>query len=508
MLAVSITSCGSGEKETTSLLIGHYVGLGSVQNLEYKTPTQSGKTDINGSFKYLAGEIIIFSIGGLEITSTLAKENISPFDSIDGITTSNLSILAINQRVDKEQSLNRLSSILQIFDAFDTDNNPNNGISLPINLENLLSDIDINPSTFKKYKFINQLHAALNISVEENKLIKKPKISNEYTLISRLIKSLNLIISFKYQSKVLIDGPFKYQANYRYDNKGNMVLSEVDNNGDGTNDHTRSIAYNDSGDITAIISRDENGVPDYRITRTYDSYGNTVLEETDYDGDGNIDRTLRKVYDINNNRIRQESADGSGVVRSINIHEYDTNNNKIRSAFDGDANGLTDSIRISNYDVNNNIIRSEYDTNADGIIDEVDSYIYNEKGYVTIFEHSNGQGVIDYTREYTYDDLGNLLRELTNHDGITDDINEYTYDSENHLVTHERDSNGDGAVDYRESSLYDNEGYPVRLSIDTDGDGIFDSVLNQEFTSIEVYSNSFLSSLNVTDVLYRLLANQ
>jgi len=59
-----------------SLLTGVFGG--PVQGLEYKTPTISGITNDQGEFKYGPGEVVTFSVGGLVLGASPARDLVTP----------------------------------------------------------------------------------------------------------------------------------------------------------------------------------------------------------------------------------------------------------------------------------------------------------------------------------------------------------------------------------------------------------------------------------------------
>lgn len=63
------------------ILIGGPGSLpGALAGLDYRTATQKGTTDAAGTFHFIAGETITFTVAGVELGSTAAKAKLSPFD--------------------------------------------------------------------------------------------------------------------------------------------------------------------------------------------------------------------------------------------------------------------------------------------------------------------------------------------------------------------------------------------------------------------------------------------
>lgn len=86
----------------------------AVEGIEYETPSRVGKTNSNGEFTYLEGELITFKIYGVPIGSVLGTNLVTP-----------ISIAPITGATDF--SLN----VLRFLQSIDSDNNLGNGIQLP-----------------------------------------------------------------------------------------------------------------------------------------------------------------------------------------------------------------------------------------------------------------------------------------------------------------------------------------------------------------------------------------
>lgn len=81
-----------------------------VSGLNYTTPTKSGKTLRNGTFRYKADEEITFSIGDLQLGTTIAKEVMSPIDIVPGAEDETdpmvINICVLLQTIDEDGDLN------------------------------------------------------------------------------------------------------------------------------------------------------------------------------------------------------------------------------------------------------------------------------------------------------------------------------------------------------------------------------------------------------------------
>lgn len=123
----ALSACGGGGGSTASTpQTGLFIDS-PVEGLNYSTATQSGKTAADGSFKYLDGESVTFSLYGKTLFSPKGFSYLTPFDLSD--TSVNLNY-----------SLNLVRFLL----ALDEDSNPNNGIKLPTFSGTM--DVDFNKS--------------------------------------------------------------------------------------------------------------------------------------------------------------------------------------------------------------------------------------------------------------------------------------------------------------------------------------------------------------------------
>jgi len=95
------------------LLQGRFVDS-AVEGLQYSTATQSGQTEEDGTFTYLEGESIVFSIGDTNLPATAAADILTPLDifSSDDITDI------------------RVMNLARLLQSLDSDSNPDNGIEL------------------------------------------------------------------------------------------------------------------------------------------------------------------------------------------------------------------------------------------------------------------------------------------------------------------------------------------------------------------------------------------
>lgn len=108
-----LPSAAEPEAEQGDLLTGRFVDS-PVAGLQYETPTQSGVTGSDGSFDYLAGESITFSIGDIVLPTIAAENVITPLSVFSTTTITDTDVM-------------NLARLLQTLDA---DSNLSNGITI------------------------------------------------------------------------------------------------------------------------------------------------------------------------------------------------------------------------------------------------------------------------------------------------------------------------------------------------------------------------------------------
>ncbi len=98
---------------TKTVLSGRFIDS-AVEGLRFETPTQSGLTDANGTFKYINGEAVSFFIGDIMLGKSTAITRITPMNLVPG-----------------DSNNPQVVNILRFVQSLDEDNNPDNGIRIP-----------------------------------------------------------------------------------------------------------------------------------------------------------------------------------------------------------------------------------------------------------------------------------------------------------------------------------------------------------------------------------------
>ncbi len=113
-----ISACSGGGSDTPPPAATPSTGVfidSAVSGLQYKTPSRSGYTNNAGEFKYLPGETISFSVGGIDLGSAIAAAVLSP-----------LSLVPDAQDVTDT----RVTNIVRLLIAIDADGDATNGITI------------------------------------------------------------------------------------------------------------------------------------------------------------------------------------------------------------------------------------------------------------------------------------------------------------------------------------------------------------------------------------------
>jgi len=83
-LPILLTACGGGgESKPATVLQGTFVD-DIVEGLRFDTPTQSGLTDNQGTFRYINGETVDFHVGDIYLGSATGADILTPIDLVPG----------------------------------------------------------------------------------------------------------------------------------------------------------------------------------------------------------------------------------------------------------------------------------------------------------------------------------------------------------------------------------------------------------------------------------------
>ena len=473
VLLVGLNACGSGGGGES--LTGQFAGT-PISGLRYTTASQSGTTSASGEFRYRAGETVSFYVGDILVGQTAGAATITPFDLV-GMSPATDPLAIARLRRDTHgatvTSADRLVSIAVFLQTLDEDGDPANGIQIPAAMHGIAAAASLSFHR-KWYDFFEASRFRLLLGRARSqgvwggvRAIRKPPQA-----MSALYAGLGLSPTTCGTTVIQQIGTSSMRESFTYNADGNMTLSEVDTDGDGTVDHRRSYTYDGNGYL-ALIEYDGNA--DDTVSYSFDADGNMTSYATD-----NASYHLHQsfTYDANGNltHVTQHLADATADPRDSSwSYSYDANGNVTLYEGDTNADGTVDFRDSYSYDAHGDLILHENDMGADGIADSRDSYSYDADGNLTLHEvDADADGAVESRESYSYDAGGNLtLREEDRNADVTVDSRD-SYDANGNLTLHEEDTNADGTVNSRDFYSYDANGNMTLHEVDTNADGTVD----------------------------------
>lgn len=156
--------CGSDSPSTQT----GYLYDDLVAGIEYSTPTQSGVTGSDGSFKYQAGEKVTFKLGNL----TIGK-------AVEGAATLTLFDLATTSLNSDGSPSNEVVTMARLLQTLDSDGDPNNGITITKETREALAKLD--KVTLSASSDLNDL---LNTKLKLGVTLKTAEIASDHLVAS------------------------------------------------------------------------------------------------------------------------------------------------------------------------------------------------------------------------------------------------------------------------------------------------------------------------------------
>jgi hypothetical protein len=501
-----LTACGGGGDGTSAgEPSSGILEAGNVRGLHFETATQSGTTDAQGTFTYLPGESVTFSIGELRLGAAPGAAKISLF-TLAGLTppTTELSLRAQLDRTRRLATpLARAMNLARLLIALDADHNPDNGIDLTGRDRQLAGkQIDFGVSVGA---FANRLER-LAPDLTRNIPLSRP--------LTFLYAASNIMVAahapIRYEERQ--GAGLAFTTTVSYFPNGALAGEVTESNFVilGLNNQSNSYTYDALGRMTsresAYLPVPFGGDTVSRLVKVYDPLGNltsSVQEQLAGSGVLNSRYTATGTPDARGlyaEWISTEDLNGDGVPerRSTVLRTYDTRGNTVSTVVNDDTNadGRIDAITrfTDTFDASDRLQTELYeaDSNADGVVDARSTVTYqppaNRVVAWTIVTDDDADGVVDQ-REYnrvTYDAAGNQVAWNGYGDLGTDDSTysreEFlmTYDSERRLLaqvsTHDFDV--DGVIDLREviTNVYDTHGNLLSLDRQVDRATPFDIV--------------------------------
>lgn len=205
VLSSIVVGCGgSSGGQQQRVLEGVFLDS-AVMGLAYRTATRSGVTDSAGTFEYLAGETVTFSLGGVEFGSAAGGSQLTPFDlaGVGGFDDAS------------PAQIRRITNILIFLQSLDADGNPDNGIdlgSLDTALVSESIDFDMDTTSFRGSRIAGLVEALDRRLVDES------------SAVDHFLDTLDATISVKRpimtQYDIGADDVVEVEVVYEYDSIG------------------------------------------------------------------------------------------------------------------------------------------------------------------------------------------------------------------------------------------------------------------------------------------------
>lgn len=542
LVLASISACNDSDSKSESKNItdrstkaGYLMG-GDAQGIRYKTETQSGLTDSNGAFYYRQGELVTFSIGGIQLGIAEGAENISLFDFFNMEPPSTERALRKEFENTEVTDFDRVINIGLLLAFLDEDNDPTNGLDLTGWDETLVDERYSFERNFysREYDFYEYLEDKYNFDSSTHR-----RATIEY-----IYNNLNILIPV--QAEITFsssrNGNPIYFRRYFVDDLGDITGYEEDTNGDGIINYYTNESVDENNLVTTYESKsdvDGDGIFESKSLDffEYDANGNTISAITEeYFPDGSVRReeaiyTYHSAYqaattylsvDYNNDgsleEIRESSSSENGDILSRSeksdydrdgIYDYIL---EYEATYDVEGNQLSSKETItrseaeettlvikqteSTYDSYGNVLSHvETEKDQDGNVFAVEEVVANYDSDGNQLDYliradgdRDGETDFIYSVVSTYDQAGNKLSATqmidANRDGEFDESHQTiaTYDANGNTLTYrsQEDSDLDGDYEYvsEELKTFDSNGNQLSFidRIDFNGDGVYDSV--------------------------------
>ncbi|HNV45912.1 MAG TPA: hypothetical protein PLE73_00865 [Spirochaetota bacterium] len=200
-------------------------------------------------------------------------------------------------------------------------------------------------------------------------------------------------------------------ATKRYKKEGDTVKVLVYDNQDNLKSYVVQEYDPVHKNIVKLSNYDKNDRLRTYITFEYDAAG-TLMKKSNFDAAGKP-TGYQFEFDKNGNLVK-DSYYEAGALRRYSVHEYDAQNNLVkRTRFDGQ--GRLDSYKMFTYNDRGMLAEHQnYSASSALLWNMVSSYdAAGRRVKVQYFEREGGGMGLKFTKEFTYDDKGNLAKVAT-----------------------------------------------------------------------------------------------
>lgn len=488
----SSSSGSSGGSSSSSSSSGGGTGVetegvfngGQIAGLYFETPSFSGLTDADGTFRFRDGEEVRFSLGGIVLGSARGAPEMNLFTLVGSapiVEEAQIrAALEDRQRID---DFDRVANMALLLVTLDTDQDPTNGVDLS-GWDSALADYQVD-FRYDFYEF------------PERRGLDA-------------LRALRTAFDIRYQVAPATPLVFLYDALGIAIPAHVPVREVIDEGNDGIAEYEIKTTYNSLGLPEEIHEFPRSGTAEtwnQWLRYTYDDDGRTLVieRERDDDGGGVVDSFTRRNLSYDENGLltaaRMESGRTFVESRSDTLYQHDSGGNLTLYRFqrDEDLDRIADDKFevISQYNGNGLLRVSEQETDADndggverrerfeysyidgllsrvlqtldeeepranGVIDAAVEVLYQYDSDARLTEQEqkidgDGNGITDsiYTVRWSYNDSGQLQKETRATDSDADSFDEsrqtleYSYDGMGNIIQLEVrfDENADGTTD-------------------------------------------------------------
>jgi hypothetical protein len=514
VVTLALAACGGGGDQKPEVFTGT-LKVGGVRGVQFSTPTQAGVTDAGGTFRYVAGETVTFSIGSIVLGSAAGAPEVTLF-TLAGLAPPSTE-LALRRELDRAKRrstpFTKAMNLQRLLMVLDSDGNAADGFDVSGREQTLAGQtIDV---SLRLNAFASQLERRVP-NVTRGIPIGRPVV--------QLYRGIGLGVAG--HGATVLDTldtfGFHDRSTNHYLPDGTLETQITDADGDGSDEFESHYGFDTAGRLlTANYSTDYNGDhdPDYIDTQSvvFDPLGNftSFLEETDNDGDGDVDIRNAQTGQFDAYGAAAEiqvtmdnNADDNVDLRLTLQNEFDARHNLVRSVLltDNGDDGTVDARAVTTYTVNarDQLLTQVYENDADndGLVNErrSDSYEYDAAGFlIRMVQESdyNADGTVDNRgiAQYTVNDSGDVLSRTTTYDDVGNGVVQSTtlvtstYDADGRVLnSHEtEDFETDGNIDFNTdyTYVYDSAGSVMtETRLDQNGQGDPTTYVNSYFYGV------------------------
>jgi hypothetical protein len=261
----------------------------------------------------------------------------------------------------------------------------------------------------------------------------------------------------------------KTNTNYEYDEDGRVTREDIDVNGDGIIDITKTFTYQNDLLIETTNSKQRThefldynsaGLITRRLTQDLE-FGTSTVEtfvyegdlltqfQYDKDGDGNSDKIVHYSYNNQGKLLSTEAdLDGDGTIDSVTTNSYFSDGKHATYSEDKNNDGVPNLLIAYTYDIDGNRKLFNVRVNENALPTETSLFSYTGK-YVKEYMVLDSEYRLKFKESYSYDSQGRRksFRKDTNGDGTVDVVGQYKHDQQGNRTLAVEDRNGDGRAD-------------------------------------------------------------